>query len=390
MLVVGSLRRRKLHIFLYLAVALLLFNFLPFIPFDNSLLLEVRADSTLFSDDFETYAVGASNSAYDPCLGPPDNSPTCVATPYINSSPIAPLPQYWQLASSGTCAQNPATGLPPGLGGCVTWGDFTRAGPNSIFSVVRERAYTGSQSLKLGASDYAFDKSEALVWLDPNAFAATGTLNFTHAAWFSNGINNDENHYQFDVGGLIMRYVGSYCRFGVQNVATRTFNWAITNLCLTTQTWHVFTILVDLASKTLDDVIIDGISYASNVQGQGAGSWHTLVVSQKTAVAIGTWINPGISGQSINGLGQTSGFYAYIDSYGISQSASTFSGTSTKTSSSATSSVSSSSSTTALPIFAGMIFAFMELLVSIGIGYGTIWVIRKNRNRKRRPRRNAA
>ncbi len=260
---------------------------------------------TLFADDFESYSVGSAKV----CLGPPDSTSNCLSPPHKNTG-LGQFPEYWQLASSGTCANNPATGQPPGRGGCVTWGIFEQAGPNSIFAVVTEKAHSGTKSLKLGASDYAFDKSQASIWLDPNQIPASGTLTYEHAVWFSNGINTNYNHYQMDVGGLIIRYVGSTGKWGVMQNGK--FNFLIKHP-LSTQAWHVIDINIDLATKTFSSLVIDGVTQTPSIRGMGVGSWHTVINNQKTVIGIMSWINPALDNQSIHSLGQANGYYAYVD-----------------------------------------------------------------------------
>ncbi len=292
---------------------LLFLGFLNPLSSLNFFLPQVYGSNTLFSDGFESYAVGANNSRANPCISPPDDSATCEAPPHFNNGPVG-LPEYWQLAASGTCATR---------GGCVTWGNYKQAGPNSIFSVVTERARSGTKSLKLGASDYAFDKSQASVWLDPTALAASGNLNYSQYVMFSNGINtaNSSNHFQIWMAGLIIRYVGSTGEWGVLQTLPgggTQFNFLITHP-LTTHAWHRIDVNVDLATKTFSSLVIDGVTQSPSIQGLGAGSWHTVINNQKTVVGIMSWINPGLDNQSIHSLGQIKGYYAYIDDVAISQ-----------------------------------------------------------------------
>ncbi len=282
------------------------------------LLPKVSASTVLFSDDFESYSVGAMNSASNPCVAPPDGTPTCQSPPHINTG-YSQFPEYWIAASGDTCESH---------GGCVTWQNNNNMGPNSVFSVVTEQVTSGVKSLKLGASDQAVDKTDAAIHYDGTAIPTSGLLVWQANVWLSEGTKSLGNNFEF--GGafgrvLYKKYYGDSWFYAQTFFPKLVLQPLSDHFAVTTSQWHTWALAVNLFTQTYGGFYVDGVNALPSLQGIPLANTSPQVggVNKASYYSFAMWVTPAaLNGQSISSLGSTNGFYAYIDDVSLSATSS--------------------------------------------------------------------
>ncbi len=304
------------------------------------LTVPAQSHMPLFFDNFESYNATAI------CRSPADN---CDPPPHFNPAMNA-FPEYWIPASSGTCTKR------TDLGGCVMWDGNHNMGPNSVWAVVTEQnaSPNGNKSVKLGASDYAYDKTSMAFHLSPDLFPLNGPglLTMGFKIWFGDGINADNNNLVIQMPGTKMRYLGRGAGTGspglwqYQSSPQATLAFAdLGHYQLTTGTWHTISETLDLESDTYQSLTIDGQGPFSNLSGLRAYV-HLATSDVKTYYDFAIFIVPNSDRQSITVAG-LDGLYAYVDDVEVDTTAATTSPYSTLTSSTTPSTSSSSISSAA-------------------------------------------
>ncbi len=289
----------------------------------DSAILAGTGPIAIFKDDFETYAASSVpvageciNSNY---LGGGNSGLTAATMTGCNA------PLGWVISSSGACtgATYPQSGSPPTGGDCVLWGGNGQMGPNSIAAVVTEQAQSGTKSLKVGASDWAFDKTspeqdlaQSSLLTVPNAQAR-----LVAHVWLSDAINNNNNVLQFWLSSAPLRYSGGTWFYLPAGGTSFT---SLGPYSLKTDSWHTINATVDLSKSTWVSLVIDGVSPFS-INGLSAPTTTTRTGTYNFAMGL----IPGKTNQSIFSCvrapslcGETSssptlGLYAYLDNFEI-------------------------------------------------------------------------
>jgi len=268
---------------------------------------QLSPGTTVFSDDFESYSTGLMNSPDYPCIALPDGSSTCQSPPHFNNG-VGNYPDYWRVASNGNECLGQGGSLP-----CYTWSDNPLMGADSVFSVVKEQSHSGKQSLKLGVSDYAYDKTEAAVWLCPqgvvtcknstSAIPSGSTVSYSFYLWMGNGVNlvkNDfllifisgaELRYNFNEPGVWGYQPGGSCDNPPQKTTLGTS-------VMTSGTWHSLNVTVNLGTGKYVTFMVDGREIFPQIDGQpsGASICNANGGSNKPAYIFGLWLGLGAQG----------------------------------------------------------------------------------------------
>jgi hypothetical protein len=259
------------------------------------------SSTTIFSDNFESYDVGAAGTASNPCLGPPQGASNCLAPPKIGRYDTANTLGYWQPASSGTCRTR---------GSCVTWQGQYQMSPHSVYAIVSEQALSGVKSMKLGAGDWAFDKTQMGLYMPTSQLPSSGIVYWTTHIWASQGLlNTGKNIIDWLLPLGQIRVIGGVA-WQISVTDPVTFG-NLGSYQLTPKVWHTVTIGMDIPNNKWSALIIDGAQPFSSVNGaQG----HNRDLTGSLGYRFFTiFMEGGSDYQSINSLGQTNGFYIYVD-----------------------------------------------------------------------------
>jgi rhamnogalacturonyl hydrolase YesR len=300
----------------------------------------INQGNTIFSDNFESYPVGAAN----PCMGPPQSASNCLGPPDLNIGSTT-LPQYYRVASGNACLLQTPTD-------CVTWVDNPDMDPNSIVAVVRNEQYTSCcQSLKIGIGDLghpAVTKTTAVVLVPSSLIPSGAIVTWKFSLWLSHGVDIG-NFLILDFGGVRFQYNHGGV-LGSWSITDGNGNpvLALSSDYLTTQAWHTIQFTFNTATNTFYSagaVLIDGTDAFPTIDGQPIPSGSASFGGGSTL--FGIWLMPIVNNDSLKTAGPTNGYYAYVDDWNIMLGAGSGT-TSTPTTSATSGSTSSTSVITAM------------------------------------------
>ena len=195
-------------------------------------------------------------------------------------------------------------------------------GPNSIAAIVTEQAQSGTKSLKLGASDWAYDKTAANELVSKSSFPANSQARFLSHIWISDAANYNSNFVEFFVGGEELRYQSN--KWLYESSVTPFVFSLLGSYPLTADSWHTVNATVDLSSNTWVSLAIDGTT-PFNVKGLPAPA----LARNTGGYQFDFGVFPAKTNQSIYACNKKSslctgrqstptvGFYAYLDNVEI-------------------------------------------------------------------------
>ncbi len=250
----------------------------------------VDAQTALFFDDFESYTASPV-----PVISL-DNPP--------GASQYAPPHPPWRAASGSLCTP---------YVNCETWGDVSDMGPNTIWAITSERAFSGKSSLLIGMNDLAVDKTEAHIFVDPAQLPTNGILHWEHMLWASNGFNTDRNHYTIIMyGGRLVYRSGALGKwfFSIPDLTGKLHlaDDSADTFVLPTQQWVLVDMVMDLDTRTYLGLCVNGQQVLPNLSGQPFSN----TFAKNLGYVFGMWVTSSNNGQSRAQLGDN-GLFAFID-----------------------------------------------------------------------------
>jgi len=185
--------------------------------------------------------------------------------------------------------------------------------PNSIFAVVTEEAYSGHKSMKLGAGDWAYDKTEMSLDYPDKLLPTSGAIYWTTHIWISQGIENSHGNvidWLLPLGQIRV-HAGTGWEISIALQGPTLAFGSLGNYSLTPQVWHSVTIGMDIPNNRWAGMWIDGSQ--PFISADGAQGYDYDPTGSLGYRVFSIFVVPGIDYQSINALGQTDGFYIYVD-----------------------------------------------------------------------------
>lgn len=193
-------------------------------------------------------------------------------------------------------------------------------GPDTIWAVTTERAYSGTKSLELGMNDIAVDKTEAHMYLPQSQTPMNGTLHWTQDVWFSQGFGTRGNTYTLIMYGGTLTYKQAYGYWfyaapssGKVNLVPDEKDQNVIPL----QQWVQLDMIMDMTSQTYQGVCVDGVQVLPNLVGQPFASYYARfknsgIPSIGEAFPFGMWLSGTNNDQSRAKLGDD-GEFTFID-----------------------------------------------------------------------------
>ena len=326
--------------------------------------------NVLFSDDFEGYSLSSLpssgacvNSVY---TGGGDTFATgvpmtgCVSPPHNNAG-LKMFPAYWGPASSGACTGGNTSVTMCQYkgaqcdGGCVCWDGNCQMGPNSFFAMVSETPCSssgdgGTKCLKLGSSDWEYDKTEAAVDVNFSSIPVGSRISWTMKIWFSNSIQT--NDITWWIFGSQLRYRPAAGGWAYAANRQNSNFILLGSYPIDPLSWHTVSIGVDPNSRTWDYLSIDGSQPFTSFSGTSdPGIGSNLGPTGVNYTNFGIAAIPLSNNQSVFDLGSANGWYMYLDDAQVAAYTGNPTTTTTTfiTTSSSSSTTSTSSSTTSSP-----------------------------------------
>ena len=164
--------------------------------------------------------------------------------------------------------------------------------------------------MKLGAGDWAFDKTQMGLYTPTSQLPSSGIVYWTTHIWASQGLlNTGKNIIDWLLPLGQIRVIGGVA-WQISVTDPVTFG-NLGSYQLTPKVWHTVTIGMDIPNNKWSALIIDGVQPFSSVNGaQG----HNRDLTGSLGYRFFTiFMEGGSDYQSINSLGQTNGFYIYVD-----------------------------------------------------------------------------
>jgi hypothetical protein len=167
--------------------------------------------------------------------------------------------------------------------------------------------------MKLGSGDWAFDKTQLGLYYPNNQLPTSGILYWTTHVWASNGMMNSGANNMITwllPLGQIRVHSGSSWEISVTPQTALTFG-PLGNYTFTPDAWHTVTIGMDIPNNKWAGMWIDGVHPFSSLNGAQGHNYDPTGSLGYLLLTI--FIVPGSDYQSIHALGQTNGWYMYVD-----------------------------------------------------------------------------